>query len=123
MPMDDARRQKKRPAVGLDQAPGAAKHRLEVGLVSGEMENGAADDDVGGVIWKAVRLDGLRPEVRERKLRSEPFGEGPHDACPVWVGIDSVDLVSLAQEEDEVPPWPQPASSKVTPGPIRPRRS
>ena len=103
MPMDDARAAKEE-AIGLDEAPGAAKHRLEVALVSGEMENGAADDHVGGVIRKAVRLDRLRAEVRSGKLRGEPFGEGLHGADGVWVGIDSVDVVALLQEEDQVPP-------------------
>jgi len=92
----------KEEAVRLDETPSTAKHRLEVELVSGEVENGAANDDIGGVIGKAVGLHGLRPEVGGRKLRGEPLGEGLHGADGVRVGIDGVDVVGLAQEEDEV---------------------
>jgi hypothetical protein len=73
-----------------------------VGLVSGEVENGAADDDIGGVIWKAAGFHCFLPEVRERKLRGKPLGEGSHGADGIRVGIDGVDPVGVAKEEDEV---------------------
>jgi hypothetical protein len=73
-----------------------------VGLVSGEVENRAADDDVGGVIRKAVEFHCLRPEVRERKIGGKPLGEGSHSADGIRVRIDGIDRVRVAQEEDEV---------------------
>jgi hypothetical protein len=66
------------------------------------VENGAADDDIGGVIRKSVEFHCLRPEVRERKIRGKPLGEGSHSADGIRVRIDGVDLVGVAKEEDEV---------------------
>jgi hypothetical protein len=73
-----------------------------VRLVSGEVQNGAADDDVGRVIRKAARLHCFLSEVRERKKWGEPMGEDPDGADRLRIGIDRGDPVALTQEEDEV---------------------
>ncbi len=55
-------------ATGLELVPDMRQHGFEMGVVMGEMEDGAGDDEVEGTVRERHRLDGLAVEVLWRKV-------------------------------------------------------
>ncbi len=91
-------------AAGLQQPPRAEKHRPEMRLVAGEVEDRAADDDIRAGIREARRLRGLVAKVLRGVPRSEPRRQLADGADRLRVRIERPDVVALAEEEDEVAP-------------------
>ncbi len=93
-----------------------------MGLVSGEVENGAADDDVGGVIWKL-----LDSTASARKFETGSRGAiCSASNCTVRIAFGSGSIASTwsawRRKKTRLRPLPQPASSTLIPGTIRPER-
>ena len=53
-------------AVGLEDTPEIFEHGVEVCVVASEVEDGAAEDDVEGVVGVGDGLDGFDAEVFRR---------------------------------------------------------
>jgi hypothetical protein len=56
-------------AAGFQNAPRAFQHGFEVRVVAGEVEDGAADDNIGTRAGEGNGFDWLGAEVRGRKRR------------------------------------------------------
>jgi hypothetical protein len=69
--MEDASRQKKRPP-GRRTLQAAAQHRGELRIVAGEVEDRAAEDDVGERVGKGAALDCFHPKIVRRQVWGEP---------------------------------------------------
>jgi hypothetical protein len=89
-------------AIGLEDTPEIFKHGVEVRIVAGEVEDGAADDDVEGLVGVGEGLDGFDAEVFRGKVRGESGDEsaGLRDGFGILIGAE--DLVALAEEVDEI---------------------
>ena len=79
-------------------------------VVAGEVEDGAADDEVEAVVGVGDGLDGFDAEVFRGEMGGERGGEsaGLCDGGGTLIGGE--DLVTFAEEIDEMRPGPQPAS-------------
>jgi hypothetical protein len=88
--------------VGLEDAPEIFEHRVEVRVVAGEVEDGAADDQVEGVVGVGDGFDGFDAEVFRGEMRGERGDEsaGLRDGGGTLIG--SEDLVAFAEEVDEI---------------------
>jgi hypothetical protein len=73
-----------------------------VRVVTGEVEDGAADDEVEGVVGVGDGLDGFDTEVFRREMRGEGGDEsaGLRDGFGTLIGAE--DLVAFAEEVDEI---------------------
>ena len=89
---------------GLEDSPEVTQHGVEVLVVAREVENGATEDEVGKGVGKRQGLDGLDAEVGLRKSGRERGGESACGVDRSGVLVYAEDLVSLAQEVDEVAP-------------------
>jgi len=89
-------------AAGLEDAPEVFEHGVEVRVVAGEVEDGAADDEVEGFVGVGEGFDGFDAEV----FRGEVGGEGGDERAGLRDGfgilIGGEDLVAFAKEVDEV---------------------
>ena len=101
MPMVEARRQKRRP-LGFRTRQRFCEHGVEVGVVAGEVEDGAAEDEVEGVVGVGDGFDGFDAEV----FGGEVGGEGGDESAGLRDGfgilIGGEDLVAFAEEIDEI---------------------
>jgi hypothetical protein len=61
----------KEEAAGLQNTPEIFEHGVEVRVIAGEVEDGAADDEVKGVVGIADGLDGFDAEVFRGKVGGE----------------------------------------------------
>jgi hypothetical protein len=88
--------------VGLEDAPEIFEHGVEVRVVAGEVEDGAADDEIEGVVGMGDGLDGFDAEVSRREMRGEGGDEsaGLRDGFGILIGAE--DLVAFAEEIDEI---------------------
>jgi hypothetical protein len=89
--------------AGREEAPRAGQHRVELGVVAREVQDGAAEDDGGPGVRQRRAFDRLDAEVRGRKLGGEMAGEQAHFLDRVRIGIDRVDVESGAKHVDQVP--------------------
>jgi hypothetical protein len=89
-------------AIGLQDTPEVFEHGVEVRIVAGEVEDGAADDDVKSVVGVGEGLDGFDAEVFRGEMRGESGDEsaGLRDGFGILIGAK--DLVALAEEVDEI---------------------
>jgi hypothetical protein len=90
--------------VGLDDAPEVFEHSVEVSVVAGEVEDGAADDEVEGFVRVGDRFDGFDAEVFRGQMRGESGGESASLGDSFGTVIGAEDLVAFAEEVDEVAP-------------------
>ena len=91
-------------------------------VVAGEVEDGAADDEVEGVVGVGDGFDGFDAEVFRGEVRGEGGGEsaGLRDGFGILIGGE--DLVAFAEEIDEIAARAQPASRTRMPGMMLLRR-
>jgi hypothetical protein len=89
-------------APGLKYAPEVFEHGVEVRVVAGEVEDGAADDEVEGVVGVGDGLDGFDAKVFRGKMGGEGGDESPglRDGFGILVGAE--DLIAFAEEVDEI---------------------
>jgi len=83
---------------GLERSPAAMQHRVEVIVVSREVQDGVDDDDVGEEIRERVCFDGFEMEVVGREVRRE----AAHRVDRLWIGISAEDLVPFAEQVHDV---------------------
>ena len=88
--------------VGLEDAPEIFEHGVEVRVVAGEVKDGAADDEIEGVVGVGDGFDGFDAEV----FRGEMGGDGGGQSAGLRDGggtlIGGEDLVAFAEEIDEI---------------------
>lgn len=89
-------------AIGLECAPGAQEHGAEVFVVAGEVEHGAAEDDVGEGGWEGETLQRFGAEVGGGQGGRELRGESADVIHGLRVGVRGEDFVALAEQVDEV---------------------
>jgi len=89
-------------AAGPENAPEVVEHGVEVSVVAGEVEDGAADDEVEGIGWVGDGLDGFDAEVAGREVRGEGSGESAGLGDGVGILVGGEDLVAFAEEVDEI---------------------
>ncbi len=89
-------------ATGLQDAPEVVQHGVEVCVVAGEVEDGAADDEIEGSVGVGDGLDGFDAEVFRGEMGSEGGGEsaGLRDCFGILIGGE--DLVAFAEQVDEI---------------------
>jgi hypothetical protein len=78
-------------AAWFQDAPGALEHVVKMGIVAGEVEDCATEDDVGEMVGERMGFEGLgtEPAGRERGNRA-------------GIGIHTMDVVVFAEEIGEV---------------------
>jgi hypothetical protein len=89
-------------AIGLEDTPEVFEHGVEVRIVAGEVEDGAADDDVKSVVGVGEGLDGFDAEVFRGEMRGESGDESAGLSDGFGILIGAKDLVALAEEVDEI---------------------
>jgi hypothetical protein len=89
-------------AAGLQDTPEIVQHGVEVRVVAGEVEDGAADDEVEGAVGVGDGLDGFDAKVFRGEMGGEGGGEraGLRDGFGTLIGAE--DLVAFAEEIDEI---------------------
>ena len=83
----------------LERPPAAVQHRVEVIVVSREVQDGVDDDDVGEEIRERVCFDGFDAEVVSRQVRRE----AAHGVDRLRIEIGAEDLVPFAEQVHDVP--------------------
>ena len=99
--MSEASRQKNNPP-GLSTRHISRTIAIEVRVIACEVQDGAAEHDVGEPIGERHLLDGLDTEVGLGKRRREPPGDGTHRRERAGIGVDAEDLEAVPEEVDEV---------------------
>src|SRR3954468_24071597 len=84
------------------QLPGAMQHRLEMLVVSGEVQNGAAQNNISGVLREGRPLDRLGAEVVQRKMRRDFRRETLDYLNRDRIRIDPEDLVASAHQVNKI---------------------
>jgi hypothetical protein len=89
-------------AVGFEDAPEIFEHRVEVRVVSCEVEDGAAEDEVEGIVGVGDGLDRFNAKVFCGEMGREGSDErtGLRNRFRILIGAE--DLVAFAEEIDEV---------------------
>jgi hypothetical protein len=89
-------------AARLQHTPHLPEHRPPVRLVPREVEHGAAEHRVEALTLEGHPLDRLPAEVIFGELRGERAGERTDTRHRVGREVDAADVITLAQEVDEV---------------------
>jgi hypothetical protein len=99
---DDGGETAEEEAAGFQHAPEIMQHGVEVSVVSAEVEDGAAEDEVEGGVGIGDGLDGFDAEVFGREMGSKGGCEGSGLGDGVGVLVGREDFVAFAEEIDEV---------------------
>jgi hypothetical protein len=89
-------------AARFKNSPEVVEHGVEVSVVTGEVEDGAAENQIEGGVWIGDGFDGFDAEVFSGKLGREGGGEGASLCDRVGVLIGREDLIAFAEEIDEI---------------------
>ena len=101
MPIEEARRATKTPPPRTICHP-PPKHRHELGVIAREMQDRAADDDVGKAFRERERLEWLDTEIFCRELWGVPCGQAVNLGNGIGVLVRPERLVAGAKEIDQV---------------------
>jgi hypothetical protein len=88
--------------AGFEDAPEALEDCVEMGFVSGEVEDGVAVNEVEEGVREGCGFEWFGAEVVCWEMRRESGGEGAGLLDGGWVMVDSEDLVAFAEEIDEI---------------------
>ena len=89
-------------SAGLEDSPEILEHGVEVGFVAGEVEDGAAMDDVEGVVGECEGLERLDAEVGGGESGGEKGSEFAGLPDGFGVVVVGKDFEAFAEEIDEV---------------------
>ena len=109
------RKARKKNPSAPQRLPRAVQHRVELLVVSGKVQYGAADDDVREPVWKGQGLERFDAEVVGRESRREVAGNPPNLGYGLGIGIGPKNVESLLQKEGQIAPVSTPGvQNRVT---------
>lgn len=86
----------------FQDTPRAAHHGSKAIVVAREVEDGAGDHDIGEGTREGHLFDGFHAKVAGRERRRERCGEAAYGLHGLRIGIDAKNLITFAEEIDEV---------------------
>jgi hypothetical protein len=88
--------------AGLKGFPCGAQHGFEVIVIAGEVEDSAQEDDVHEGLREGVGFDSFDAEVLCGKGGREGCGDPADVVDRRGIGVDAINLITLAEQVDEV---------------------